>query len=625
MLFKKKGAKGEKGTVPSSSDGTISGADANAISQQEKLQHGEDLAPVATTATQDIVYPEGVRLALLLSSVFISMFLVSLDRLIISTAIPQITNDFHSVTDIGWYGSAYLLTNCAFQLLYGKFYTFFSVRAVFLTAIFLFEVGSALCGAAPNSVSFIVGRAIAGLGSAGIMSGAITVIVYAVPLHKRPLYQGLFGAVFGVSSIVGPLVGGAFTTNVTWRWCFYINLPFGGIAMVFIALLLKVPDRDTTKLPLMEKILQLDLLGTAALLPGTVCLLLALQWGGTTHPWNSWRIILLLVLAGVLLLIFVLVQVFKPDTATIPPRIFKQRSIIAGFWATICIGSQMMIFVYFLPIWFQAIKGVSAIDSGIRLLPMILPMVAASMITGALVAKIGYYTPFMIVGNCIMAVGAGLLTTFAVDTEEGKWVGYQILYGWGMGCTFQAPNLAAQTVLATKDVPVGTSLMFFSQLLGGAIFISVAQNVLNNELQTRLSSLPGFNPALLTSNGATSLIEQLPQAIRGTVLFEYNEALRKVFQVGLIMACLAILGAFLMEWRSVKKNAPKKKDAEEAVEEGNNGVAGASGGTAEGNKEAAEESIADEEGRETDADDIRPAEKTEDAVAEKGDAKEVEA
>lgn len=188
------------------------------------------------------------------------------------------------MTDIGWYGSAYLLTNCAFQLFYGKLYTFFSVKAVFLTAIFLFEAGSAICGAAPNSVAFIVGRAIAGVGSAGIMSGVIVVIVYAVPLHKRPLYQGMFGAVFGLSSIIGPLLGGAFTSKVTWRWCFYINLPFGGVAMVVIAFMLKVPDRDTTRLPLMKKILQLDGLGTAALLPGTICLLLALQWGGLTYP-----------------------------------------------------------------------------------------------------------------------------------------------------------------------------------------------------------------------------------------------------------------------------------------------------------------------------------------------------
>lgn len=506
-----------------------------------------------------------------MASVFVTMFLVALDRLIISTAIPQITDDFHSVTDIGWYGSAYLLTNCAFQLLFGKLYTFFSVKAVFLAAVFLFELGSAICGAAPTSISFIIGRAIAGLGSAGIMSGAIVIIVYAVPLHKRPLYQGLFGAVFGLASVIGPLLGGAFTSKVTWRWCFYINLPFGGVAMAFIFLLLQVPDRDTTKVSLVKKLAQLDGLGTTALLPGTVCLLLALQWGGLTYPWSEGRIIALLVLGGALLISFVFVQIFKPDTATVPPRIVKQRSMIAGLWVTFSVGSQMMIFVYFIPIWFQAIKGVSAIDSGIRLLPMILPMVFASIMTGALTARIGYYTPFMILGSCVMAVGAGLLTTLQVDSSDAIWIGYQVLFGFGLGCTFQGPNLAAQTVLSHRDVPVGTSLMFFSQLLGGAIFISVGQNVLNNQLLERLSRIiPNFNPQVISSNGATTLIQRMPPTLRDAVLFEYNEALRKVFQVGLIMTCLSFLGAIAMEWRSVKKNAPKKGAGSDAgtAEEG---------------------------------------------------------
>lgn len=476
-----------------------------------------------------------------------------------------------------------MLTNCAFQLSFGKLYSFYSIKGVFLTAIALFEIGSAICGAAPNSVTFIVGRAISGVGSAGIMSGAITVIVYAVPLHRRPLFQGLFGAVFGLASVVGPLLGGAFTSKVTWRWCFYINLPFGGVAACFIFFLLSIPDRLETKLPNRQKLSQMDFLGITALLPGVVCLLLALQWGGSKYAWGSARIIVLLVLAGVLLVAFVLVQIFRPDTATIPPRIFTQRSIMAGFWATFTVGASMMIFVYYLPIWFQAIQGISAVDSGIRLLPLVLAMVLSSILSGGAIARVGYYTPFMLFGCVLLAIGAGLLTTFQVHTPEGKWIGYQIIYGFGMGLTFQAPNLAAQTVLATKDVPVGTSLMFFSQLLGGAIFTSVGSNVLANELLRNLAGIPGINPASLLGAGATQLIKSVPADAVDAVREAYNSSVRTVLQVGLVMTCLTVLGALALEWRSVKSKKSQKSDAHHLVEEG-----GAGAGAASGEKEVVE-------------------------------------
>lgn len=240
-------------------------------------------AQTKTSTKTNPEYPTGARLALVLSSVYISLFLVSLDRLIVTTAIPAITNEFDSLPDVGWYGAAYLLTSCAFQLLFGKLYSFYPIRAVYAISVLLFEVGSAICGAAPNSIALIIGRAIQGVGSAGIFAGGIVVIVFAVPLHRRPFFQGLGGAVFGVSSILGPLVGGAFTSNVTWRWCFFINLPFGAVALAIIVFLLRIPDREETKLPTKAKLSQLDAAGTFALIPSVVSILLALEWGGLTY------------------------------------------------------------------------------------------------------------------------------------------------------------------------------------------------------------------------------------------------------------------------------------------------------------------------------------------------------
>lgn len=374
-----------------------------------------------------------------------------------------------------------------------------------------------------------------------------------MPLQKRPRLLGLFGAIFGVASVVGPLVGGALTSKVTWRWCFYINAPVGGVAVIIISLCLNIPDQDNTKLALMKKLSQLDVIGNMVLIPGVVCLLLALQWGGQTYAWDNGRVIALLVLMAVAFVAFIAVQILLPNTATIPPRIANQRSIIAGFLATIFTGSSQYIYIYFLPVWFQAIGGVSAVDSGTRLLPLMLATVVATILAGVAVQKIGYYTPIAIAGSCIMCVGAGLLMTLQIDTGEGKWIGYQILYGFGTGMCSQAPNIAAQTVLPTQDVSIGVALMFFGQLMGAAVFVSAGQNVLDTQLVQRFSNFPGFEPSLITSSGVTSFLSSLPANLRETGLVEYNEALRRVFQIGLILSCLTALCIAMLEWKSVIK------------------------------------------------------------------------
>ncbi len=446
----------------------------------------------------------------------------------------------------------------------GRIYTFYSPKWVFLLAIGLFEIGSAICGAAPTSTVFIVGRAVAGTGSSGIFSGAIIIIMDLVPLHKRPILQGFMGAIFGISSVIGPLMGGAFTTKLSWRWCFYINLPVGGFAILILMLILHIPGAKKAGTPWRQQLDQLDPIGTVSFVSGIVCLLLALQWGGSTYAWGNGRIIALLVLFVILLSVFIAVQIWKKENATVPPRIFTQRSIAAAMWSQFCVGSAMMTMVYYMPIWFQAIRNVSAFKSGIDILPLILSLVVSSISAGFLVTKIGYYTPFMIANSVIMSIGAGLITTWTPDTLHPKWIGYQVVFGFGLGVGMQQASLAAQAVLSRKDAPIGISLVMFCQQMGGAVFVSVGESVFTNHLIRGLKTVAGISPSVVVNTGATDLRHVVDTSNLRGVLVVYNGAIIKTFTVAVAMSCFSIIGALCIEWKNIK---PKKKQPDE-VEKG---------------------------------------------------------
>ncbi|KAJ7735121.1 major facilitator superfamily domain-containing protein [Mycena maculata] len=535
---------------------TIRGSTTSLEIQTSRDENEKKAAPPHLNDAEDgVEYPAGLKLFLITLALCLSVFLVALDNTIIATAIPKITDQFDSLDDVGWYGSAYLLTTAAFQLLFGRFYSFLSIKWVYVTAISIFELGSLICGVAPSSKALIIGRAIAGLGSAGIFSGALIIVANTVPLGKRPMYTGLIGAMYGIASVAGPLMGGVFTDKVTWRWCFYINLPIGGVTLFVITLFFKAPGaaRKGESMRLVDRIMQFDPFGTIIFIPAIVCLLLALQWGGSKYPWADGRIIALFVIFGVLISAFITIQIWKQDQATVPPRILKQRSILTGAWFALCLGSSFFILVYFLPIWFQAIKGVSAVKSGIDNLPMILSLVISSLIAGGVITAVGYYTPFMILSSLLMAVGAGLISTFGVSTGHAHWIGFQVIYGLGVGFGMQQPIMAAQTVLSLQDIPTGTSLIMFMQTLGGALFVSVAQNVFSNKLSSGLASqVPGVDSSIVLSAGATSLRDSISAEFLPAVLAVYNQALISAFYVSVAMAALSLLGALTIEWRSVK-------------------------------------------------------------------------
>ena len=315
--------------------------------------------------------------------------------------------------------------------------------------------------------------------------------------------------------------------------------------------MLKLPSQKKHQ-SLKEQINQLDPIGTFFFLPGFISLLLALQWGGSTYAWNSARIIALLVIFGVCACIFIAIQAWKGDMATVPPHILMNRSLAAAFSFSFCIGGSMMVLIYYLAIWFQAIKDASPVQSGIMSLPFLLSLVVASISAGIFVKKVGYYAPPIIASAIIMPIGAGLLTTFTPETGHAKWIGYQVVFGFGLGIGMQQANMAAQTILEKKDVSTGVSLNFFSQLVGGAIFISVGQSILVNDLISGLSGIPGFDPAIVVNTGATEIKSVVGAQHLELVKVAYNHALTKVFEVALILSCLTIIAALTIEWKNIK-------------------------------------------------------------------------
>ena len=302
-----------------------------------------------------------------------------------------------------------------------------------------------------------------------------------------------------------------------------------------------------------QKLSQLDLLGTALFLPGVVCLLLALQWGGSTYQWSNPRIIALLALFGTLMIAFTFVQIWKKENALLPLRILNQRSVASGTLFSASVGGSMLLFVYYLPIWFQSIKGVNAVKSGVDIIPLLLGLFTASLVAGSLTSLIGYYTPFMIISCIVMSTGAGLLSTFTPTTNHREWIGYQALYGIGIGLGLQQPSIATQAVLPRKDVPTGASLVMFAQSLGGAISVSIGGNVFTNKAISGLVGIPNLDPAKVVNSGVAELGQVVPLRYLATVKNAFNDGLVAAFKVGLAFACVSLLGALCMEWVSVKR------------------------------------------------------------------------
>ncbi|KAI2616498.1 major facilitator superfamily domain-containing protein [Hypoxylon sp. NC1633] len=439
---------------------------------------------------------------------------------------------------------------------------YFQLKWVILTAIFVFEIRSLICALAPNSTALIVGRAITGAGGAGITNGCYIIIAFIAHPNKRPAYTGVLGAVYGFASVVGPLIGGAFTTNVTWRWCFYLNLPVGACSMLVLFLFFHTPAAAAPRQATWkEKLYNMDPLGTLLIMASLCCYLLALQWGGVTKPWSSSEVIGTLVGFVVILAIFALQQIKLGETAMMIPRLVKNRQNISLLLFNFFLAGAYFNFVYYLPVYFQAIGGYSAVDSAVRNLPLIVGSSVFGIVAGVLLTVVGYFHTFLLSGAALASLGAGLLLTLDTGLDVGKYIGYQLILGVGAGLCLQVPVMVGQAYSSPADIPAVTAILLFFQTMGGTVFISAAQSIFANRLTETLDgNSVGLDPVQVTSIGATGLRDFYSGEQLVVVMDAYVVGLRDAWILGVVCAVMAFLSALLTPFRTIKQSSEKTEN-----------------------------------------------------------------
>ncbi|KAJ0351106.1 hypothetical protein COL26b_001577 [Colletotrichum chrysophilum] len=472
-------------------------------------------------------YATGLGLVCIVAGLALAVFCLSLDRTILATAIPTITTEFKSLGDVAWYGTSFPLATCCFQLMFGKLFAELRVTWVFLAALGIFEVGSIVCGAAPNSLALIIGRAISGIGCAGMLSGVSIIIALSFPVQKRPIYTGMIGGMAGIAEIIGPTIG---------------------VTAVMVILFVKPPKKTGETKAIGPLLKSMDPLGNALLMPLMVCFLLALQWGGTVYAWSNWRIILCLCLFGVLLIVWLYVQYRRGDEATLPVRLMRQRSVASGTLFMLGTNGTVFVIVYYVSFWFQAVKDVTAQQSGINFLASSLSVSVSAIASGFLVSKIEYWVPQMVSSTVLLSVACGLIYRYNLETSTAYWAGTLVIFGLGVGQGMQMPLSATSA---------------------GIIMLAVAQNLFQSTLLKELTNkVQQVDAKVIIDHGAYGLksmvTEKYGAEAATAVLKAYNEALRSTFLLSIVLACLTFLACLGTEWRSVKEQTKKTEEVEEA-------------------------------------------------------------
>src|SRR5437868_9883504 len=482
---------------------------------------------MATVTEQPAQRLDQKRLWLIFSALLLGMLLAALDQTIVATALPTIVGDLGGLNQLSWVVTAYILTSTVSVPLWGKISDLYGRKRIFQSAILIFLVGSALSGLSQNMGQLIAFRALQGVGAGGLLACAQAIIGDIVSPRDRGKYQGYLGAVFAFASVVGPLLGGFFVDQLSWRWVFYINLPVGALALVITSAVLNLPFKRVEH--------RIDYWGAALVMAAASSLILVTTWGGDQYPWGSPTIIGLGI-AGVVALVAFFVVEGKVEEPLIPLRLWRNPVFSVATGLEFLVGFAMFGAIIFLPLYLQTVGHASATNSGLLILPLMVGLMIASITSGRFITRTGRYKVFPVAGTAMMGVGLYLLSTMGLGTSRTESSAYMLILGAGMGMIVQVMVLAVQNSVEHRDLGTATGVETFSRSMGASFGVAMYGAILNNRLSYYLPKLvPAgsagkLNPKTLTAS--PTAIRQLPAPAQHGVLLSLARSIHVVFLFG---------------------------------------------------------------------------------------------